>query len=302
VVAFLGFIIPLAWLFRWHFQHPSRYSDLIGTYHLYETHLNPLQGIKDLSSGFSIGVRSGVYWDFFNPSFLFFVGDSSLMNSTRLVGVFLWPVAMFLLVGIHRMLTRRSPLDILVLSGLLTSPIAGILVAEVALRRALVMVPFVILIAVSGIENMLSSRRVAPRLAAVALLAMIGMQFRSFYLDYMGDYRTRSAVWFGGNIRDTLVDVMRRTRHAPAASVHVTASIPFYDSYWTFYAITQGREDLIPTFFDPKEFDPRTVSGPALLVLHTAAAQETVLRSAGWRKTRIIAEPNGLPWFAIYEK
>jgi 4-amino-4-deoxy-L-arabinose transferase-like glycosyltransferase len=302
LVAVSGFIIPLAWLFRWHVQHPGRYSELVGTYRLYDTHLNPLQGIKDLSSGFSIGVRSAVYWDSFNPSFLFFVGDSSLMNSTRLVGVFLWPVAIFLMVGIHRMLARRNAVDILVLSGLLTSPIAAVLVAEVALRRMLVMVPFVILIAVSGMESMLSSKRLAPRLAAVALLVMTGMQFRSFYRDYMGDYRTRSSVWFGGNIRDTLVDVMQRTRHTPAAKVHVSDSIPFGDSYWTFYAIAQGREDLIPSFFDPKQFDARTVSGPALLVLHTAAAQDTVLRSAGWRKTRIIAEPNGVPWFAIYEK
>lgn len=303
LVAAAGFILPLALLVRWYLEHPTQYDDLIGAYRLYDTHLNPLQGLKDLSSYFSIGLRSGVYWDFFNPSFLFFSGDSSVMSSTRLAGVFLWPAAIFLMVGIYRMLARRSPLDILLLSGLLTSPLAAVLLAEVALRRALVMLPFVILIATSGVEIMISSRRLAWRLAAVALLVMTSVQFRSFYLDYMGDYRTRSSVWFGGNIRDALVGVMQRARQTSATRVYVTDSIPFGDAYWRFYAIVHGSEDLVPMFFNPKQFDARTVPGPALLVANVAAAQpDTVLQSAGWKKTQIITEPNGIPSFAIYEK
>ena len=303
LVAAAGFLLPLTLLVRWYVQHPTQYNDLIGAYRLYDTRLNPLQGIKDLSSYFSIGVRSAVYWDFFNPSFLFFSGDSSVMNSTRLAGVFLWPVGVFLIVGIRRALVRQSPLDILLLAGLLTSPLAAVLLAEVALRRALVMLPFVIVIATSGIEVMIVSRRLAWRLAAVALLVMLPMQFRAFYLDYMGDYRVRSSTWFGGNIRDALVGVMQRARHTSATRVYVTNSIPFVDTYWRFYAIEHNREDLVPTFLDVKQFDARAVPAPALLVVDVAGVPpEPVLQSAGWRRTQVITEPNGTPSFAIYEK
>ena len=303
LAAAAGFALPQMLLVRWYVQHPTQYTELIGAYRLYDTRLNPLQGIKDLSSYFSIGVRSAVYWDFVNPSFLFFSGDSSVMNSTRLAGVFLWPVAILLIVGVHRAVVRRSRLDLLLLAGLLTSPFAGILVAEVALRRALVMLPFVILLATSGLEEMITARRRTWRLAAVALVVAASMQFRSFYLDYMGEYRVRASTWFGGNIRDALVMVMQRARDTRATHVYVTGSIPFGDTYWKFYAIEQSREDLVPVFFDVKQFDPGAVSAPALLVLDVAGEQAAAgLRSAGWTKTRTIAEPNGTPSFSIYEK
>jgi 4-amino-4-deoxy-L-arabinose transferase-like glycosyltransferase len=303
LVAVAGFVLPLTLLVRWYFQHPTQYTDLIGAYRLYDTHLNPLQGIKDLTSYFSLGVRSGVYWDFFNPSFLFFSGDSSLMNSTRLVGVFLTPVAILLLVGGSRACVRRRPLDLVLLAGLLTSPLAATLLAEVALRRALVMLPFVVLLAASGLDVLIAARQRAWRVAAVVLLAAACLQFRSFYVDYMSDYRVRSSTWFGGNIRDALVGVMRRAGNSPTAHVYLTSNMPFGEAYWQFFAVEEGRRDLEPTWIDPDRFDARSVSAPALLVLEVAAAHgKAGLDAAGWRKAQVITEPNGAPSFEIYEK
>ena len=83
-IAGAGFALPLVPLVWWHLVHPARYGELISSYHVYDTdRMNPLQGAKDLASYFSLGVRSGVYWDFFNPSMLFFSGDTSLINSRR---------------------------------------------------------------------------------------------------------------------------------------------------------------------------------------------------------------------------
>ena len=303
LTAAAGFILPLTLLVNWYVRHPHQYSDLIGAYHLYDPRLSPLQGGKDLSSYFSLSVRSGVYWDFFNPSFLFFSGDSSVMNSTRLAGVFLWPVAFFLIAGIHRAVVRRSPLEIALLAGLFTSPLAAVLLAEVALRRALVMLPFAILLATSGVEVLVGARRLAVRVAAVTLLLVIPVQFRSFYLDYMGDYRVRSSIWFGGNIRDALVGAMQRAPHGPSSRVYVADSIPFADSYWRFYAIAHGREDLVPTFRDIRQPEAGAVPGPALLVVDLASAPPmAVLRAAGWNQVQVVTEPNGTPSFAIYDK
>ena len=44
--------------------------------------------------------RVSVYWDYFNPAYLFFSGGSNLSTATRKVGVFLLPVSVFLACGL----------------------------------------------------------------------------------------------------------------------------------------------------------------------------------------------------------
>src|SRR4029077_3425033 len=111
-------------------------------------------GVHALFSAFSVSLRTDVFWNFFNPSFLFFSGDSSVANSTRLVGIFLLPVAILLPCGIYQILAvRRTPFNMLLLWGFVTAPLAAALLAEVAIRRALVMLPFAIVIATFGLER-----------------------------------------------------------------------------------------------------------------------------------------------------
>jgi hypothetical protein len=77
--------------------------------------------------------------------------------------------------------------------------------------------------------------------------------------------------------------------------------IPFGQTYWEFYSIVAGRNDLVPTWINLKQFDLRGVPPPALLVMDVATPDGS-LQSGGWKKTRIISEPNGIPSFSIYEK
>ena len=226
LTAGVGFALPLLPLIIWHLGHPARYSELVGAYRLYDTHLNPLQGLKDLSSYFSFGVRSDVYWNFFNPSFLFFSGDSSLMNSTRMVGVFLLPVAVLLPLGVYRIFNgRRTAFNLILLWGFVSAPVAAVLLAEVAIRRALVMLPFAILIATFGADLLMSSPARVWRTAGLVLLLLVPFQFRRFYVDYVGDYRARSSPWFGGHPDDRMSSE-KRTRPSSIVADVVDVEAP----------------------------------------------------------------------------
>lgn len=307
VAAVAGFATPLSLLVWWHIRHPARYAELVSSYHVYDSgRMNPLQGVKDLVSHFSLGVRSAVYWDFFNPSLLFFSGDSSLINSTRLTGVFVWPVGVFLLLGLYRIVAaERTWTNGLLVAAFVSAPLAAVLVAEVAIRRALLMLPFAVLIATVGVRWLFSTRPRAWRAAAVVLLALVAVEFSSFRRDYFSDYRNRSGVWFGGNIRGGLEALVQGERERPSSAVYISNRIPFVDAYWEFYAVKLGREDLLKRtiYYDPGTVETQLAAAKGLM-LTPMHEQETerIVGAAGWHLLQVITEPNGTASFTVYEK
>src|SRR5262249_47310219 len=152
---------------------------------------------------------------------LFFSGDASLINSTRFAGAL--PMAMLILLplGIYRIVhVERTPIAWLLIAAFALAPIAAVVVGEPhRINRALVMLPFAALISTLGLASLLDAPRRAARALGVVLLCLAVLQFRSFYRDYLGDYRTRSSVWFERNIKGALEDVIRRDRVKPVPSV-----------------------------------------------------------------------------------
>jgi 4-amino-4-deoxy-L-arabinose transferase-like glycosyltransferase len=178
LVAAAGFALALTPLIVWQFRHPGRYADLLGAYRLYEPGLEPLRNAPGLFSASSVSARADVLWNFFNPSYLFFSGDSSVANSTRLAGVFLLPC------GIYQILSaRRTPFTTLLLWGFVTAPLAATVLAEIAIRRAMVMLPFAVLIATFGVQFLLEAPQRIWRVSAIAVLALAPLQFTYFYAD-----------------------------------------------------------------------------------------------------------------------
>ena len=96
------------------------------------------------------------YWEGLSPTLLFISGESSLINATRQAGAFLWPLAFLMAIGVHAILTdRRSRFTLLLLVGFLTAPLSSAITADIGIRRALVMLPFGVLIATFGVERLL---------------------------------------------------------------------------------------------------------------------------------------------------
>jgi 4-amino-4-deoxy-L-arabinose transferase-like glycosyltransferase len=158
-VAAAGFALPLLVLIPWLVAHPTALADTVARYNLYDTkQLNALQGVRAFLSYPNLERLASTYWSFFNPSFLFFSGDRQMMFSTRSVGVFLFPIAILLPLGIFHALVSKRRGAWLVLIGFVTAPAAALLGGEEGvIIRAAELLPFTILLAAFGVEYLWSA-------------------------------------------------------------------------------------------------------------------------------------------------
>ena len=301
----VAFVVPIAPLAIWELAHPTRFHDMISHYHPYAPRFGPLQGLKEMLSYFSMSVRSAAYWTNISPQLLFFEGDSSLVNSTRLSGVFLWPMFFLMAAGVYQILTtRRSRFSLVLLIGFLTAPLPQVLTVDIGIRRSLVLVVFGTLIATYGVEFLLArTQRMLVRVAAIVLLVILPFSFRNFYRDYVGDYQTRSAYWFGNNIRGLTEDLMAQ-RPMPSP-IYMSNKVPYLDEYWSYYTAVHNREDLLTDthYYTPDQFDPRAQAARTLLVVPVnEGPAPQLLTSTGWQPVKTVSEPTGQPVFLIYEK
>jgi 4-amino-4-deoxy-L-arabinose transferase-like glycosyltransferase len=184
VASFVPWLMPfVVWLAR----HPAAYAATIEKYGLYDTaHLDAVQGLRSAFSYGSIAERLSQYWNFFNPSFLFFGSGTKLMFSTNRAGVLLLAVAGFLAVGLYRAVAewRTQPIVLVVLLGFLTAPMAALIVAEEnAIFRALALIPFGILLATLGVRHLWSG-----------LTQPVRMPYRVFAI-VAGGIGTAYAIW-----------------------------------------------------------------------------------------------------------
>ena len=328
---FLPWLVPfLVWLAR----HPAAYGATIEKYGVYDANqLNAVQGLRSFLSFTSVSQRLSQYWNFFNPSFLFFGSGTKVMFSTGLAGVFLLTFAVFLIIGIYRALKQPTPLSLILVAGLATAPLPALVVAEEnAIFRALALLPFGVLLATMGVEYLWSASIRKPvgaiysplavaalaggvaygawtlltqsritrssvplvalgagallvgrvdrvkqwKIVAVCLLALMPLQFWSFWSDYFSDYRVRSAVWLGGNVRGALEELIDREQrdHAPsvyfsplrAGSGQFDGRNQYMDAYWRFYLIKHDRQDLLARTM-PFEVEKLHAALPGSLVL-----------------------------------
>lgn len=298
-----GFALPLVFLVAWQVAHPERYRELIQSYRLYDAdQLSPLQGMRDLSSYFSLGERTNVYWQAFNPGKWFFTGESSLIDSTRQVGAFLLATAVLLPLGlIHLLRERAQPFRTLLIAGLVTAPLPAVLVADDEIRRWLVIVPFVMVIATFGVARLRLVRQPWGPVAIAVLAIAALLQFAAFYRDYTSDYPLRSQAYFGGNVRDAL-----KTALTPAPSmVYLSEAIPNVDVYWKLYARIENRDAIVDRAVDVSldKVEPQTPAGDARLVV--PVSERDAVKSwegAGWRIIAEVANRDGAVGFLVLSR
>lgn len=305
LAAAAGFMLPMVPFLVWHATHPDQFARQVQMYGLYDSaRLSPTEGARELASQASVAGRVAVFWDYFSPSFLFFAGDTGLINGTRFTGVFLWPMMVLLPAGVCRIITQhRTTAGRLLLLGLLTSPLAATLVAErYRINRALVMLPLAALVATAGVEMLLAARARVWRLAAVVLIAVMPFQFARFYQDYFNDYPSRSYSWFEYNIRGGMEDLIARQDTSPSP-VFIATNIQWADYYWPFYLAKHGRRDLQArtTYVDVSSpgFEGLMPSG-SLLLCRTADAAAAI--AGGFLRLRSIGEPDGSQSFVVLQR
>jgi hypothetical protein len=140
VAAFCLAIVPGAILLM---RHPDAYRDTVNAYHLYDANrFNLRQGIREMSSWIGLTARSEVYYDYFNPAFLFMTGR-----------VLLFPMVVLLPAGLYQILTAETTLlGRLSMAGFLAAPFAAALTADVPTPgRALLVTPFAAVVSAYGV-------------------------------------------------------------------------------------------------------------------------------------------------------
>jgi hypothetical protein len=277
-------------------------------YNIYDaSRFNPLQGLRELASYVSLTERTSVYWDYFNPSFLLFSGDASLINATRAAGVFLLPVGVLIAIGMYRAaVVQPTRHNLLLVAGVLTAPLAATLVAErYKINRALVLLPFAVLIATRGFEQLVFSRRAIWRIVGIALIALAPVQFYYFYADYFTDYRVRSSPWFEGNLRGALERIIERDGQHPLAAIYFDGDIQWVNENWRLYLIKHDRLDLVARTktIDPKTLDLEAVPPGSVILVRSNLEAEAVLAATGTvHKADTINELDHSSSFSIFQK
>jgi 4-amino-4-deoxy-L-arabinose transferase-like glycosyltransferase len=280
--------IVLTPLLIWSATHPERYGQLIDAYRLYGAGSS---AAPVLAPGTPAGPQRwiGLLWQFLNPDFLFLSGDSSLINSTRTAGLF--PITFIALIacGVWAAARSTDTLTRVVLAGLVTSPLASLLSGAVEMNRIMFVIPFGVLMAAIGAVALLSRGGVA-RAFAILLLAAVPLQFASFHRYYTDEYPVRTGVWFGGNVRDAVIEASKGT-----GPVYLSERIPFVGRYWAFYA---PRDREVRYFADP----PASAATGARSVCRLPDPScEAFRRDSDWRQVAGIRELSGEESFLIFE-
>jgi 4-amino-4-deoxy-L-arabinose transferase-like glycosyltransferase len=301
VTAFAVMLIPIV---LWQAVEPERYRNIVTAYRLFETQPGIEPPPVPAEEGGSLSRRVDTFWTAFNPGVLFFTGESSLQISTREVGSLLTPMSVLLVVGLVALKRREGVLPWWIWAvGLLSAPLPAVIMADVEIRRWLVVLPFVAMIGGFGAERLLQ-RGKRHRVLVAVLVGLCVVQFTLFARDYFGPYRERSSKWFGGNIRAALTTVLDEARTDPPSTIYLSSEIPWVDAYWRFYSLVQDQQSLLDRtrFVRLQGGDvPRASAGAVLVAPILTPSMSAELVNAGWSQPRIIADLDGSPSLAVVE-
>ncbi len=257
-----GFAVPLLALLPWLWQHPTMLSDTFSGY--------------AVATGPRLTERVALYWDYFNPSYLFFSGGSDPMWATRRIGMFALAVAVLLPCGIWNIWRHRPTIArTVLLVGFFFAPVPIILALPeapaYATARDLLAVPFGVLISVAGVEWLVAERGWVGRIVAIGLLVSIPLQFVSFARDYFGDYQVRSSFRMDSiNMGDAAAYVISSDRAAHVPAVYLTTTLGTGKSVqWKFHLLKNGRADLWDrTHYLPADMvNPEDIASGSLLLV-----------------------------------
>jgi len=285
----LAFAAPLAPLIWWFSKYPDTlFADQVKYTGIYKLNLFH---------------RLDVYLNYFNPKFLFFTGDQSLIHSTHRSGVFLIPLLIFIPVGIYFLWKKKDTFNRLLLAGFFTSPIAATIAGDhYRISRALFILPFATLIAVAGLKALLSVRDIRWKLTCIFLVLLIPLQFAVFYYDYMTKYRVRSYSWFNDNIPGVLESTISYVKENQVEQIYLDRRVNFIDRYWKFYTLRANTPELLSkaVYQDPYSLVLETMPEKSLIVYnfnHIDGQKKTL---GPFKKVKEIIEPDGVSKFYLF--
>ena len=244
---FFPLLLPFA---IWLLMNPEAYGATVAKYGLYDSsQMNAAQGLRSSISFLSVGQRLSLYWNYFDPSLLFFGSGIKVQFSTNLVGVFLLPMAVFMVAGMwSALLDRRDILRRIVLLGFVTAPLAAVIPTEEnAIFRALGLLPFGVLLAMIGVQHLWQqplNAMVRLGLQAFGVLAaVVGASYAAWTLASGGGLSSSSVpLLVAGVLLLVITRLPDRTRQLRLLVAALVVAMPIqFNGFWSDY-FTSYRE------------------------------------------------------------
>lgn len=308
IQAVVAFALPTIALLPWLLQHDQVLSDIVARYGLVApagTLANSTRSWLD----FNLAERVSLYWNYFNPSFLFFAGGGDLMMATSRAGVFLLPLAPLVAWGTYTLWKRRSVEAAVLLCGFYAAPLPIVLALpetpQSSIGRALTMVVFGVLIAMIGAQALWHRSTVSARAGVVALLLLMPLQFLMFRADYLSAYQERSAVRFDPfamrDVMGAILDIERRTA-VPLILINDDGDNKAIR--WKFYTLKHQRTDLWSRtkYFRVDALDSAGPPMGSLLLMAANDPRSDKLLAAGCSKIAVVDGRGGQPATDIFRR
>lgn len=290
-----GFCLLLLPLIPWLWFHPDLPRNMMSNYKV----------VVD----YRLMERVDVYWDYFNPSYLFFSGGSNPMFATRRAGVFLLSAAVLLPLGIWSVLRRHSIVHAVLLFGFLFSPVPIILALprdpKYYTPRHLLVVPFGVLLMTAGVEWLMAERGRMARVIAFVLVLAIPVQFVSFAQYYFTEYQSWSAPRFDPlNLRDVAEYVSASDNSARVPGVYMSDDVGESQAeQWMFYLLSRQRQDLWTRTRASSQVNMNDIPTGSLFVADAAnPGLDRLLGSTQWSLVQIVNSISGSPASAILRR
>jgi 4-amino-4-deoxy-L-arabinose transferase-like glycosyltransferase len=243
--------------------------------------------------------RAALYWDYFNPSFLFFAGGSSPTQATSRVGVFLLGLLPLIAAGLRSIWTAPAGRALIAAAAFVAAPLPIALTmppaAAYSIARAMTLLPFGILIAVHGLQAMIRERRL--RMITIMLLISIPCQFFLFARDYHGDYQMRAAARLDPGHVGAIADaVIAHEAGTAVPAVYLSDRIDDGGVRWRFFMLKHDRLDLWARSRSINLTHTFPAVEPGALIVCYASEPDTVsLRAKGYEAVAEIRGVAGEP-------
>lgn len=293
-----AFTVPLLPLAYWLIRYPETLQTLVR----YQIPIGQPATLMDRIArlaNFDLGERISLYWDYFNPSFLFFSGGSNLAQAGT--GVLPLSMAVFLPIGFYHLVRRGSPSGRLLLAVLLFAPVPIVITLpdtpQFTIARALIVLPFAALVATYGVQRLWASPRTIVRGMTVVLLVAMPLQFAGFIRDYFTDYQLRTARLSDPlNTAGVATYLFSQDAREPIPAIYLPSNVKGAAWIWKFLTLEAGRPDMWTRTreFDPDRGDARSVAAGSLLVfLEPSVTTGSLLDGGGFSVATVIRGLDG---------
>ena len=147
-------VFGVAWLpaAAWFYRHPETYADTFGRWFVFSAHLrNPIDGLLAFFNVNTLGTRAALYWQFWDPSWLFFrAGDAA--------APLLMIAAPLIVIGLYRCVRLVSlESGLIVIGALAIIPLAGAtFMVPHYMTQAASVLPIMALLAGLGVDQLIA--------------------------------------------------------------------------------------------------------------------------------------------------